>query len=52
VLKRLQADKKTKDGVVHFVLPREVGQVEIVKGVPENIVLEAMAELENLSGRN
>ena len=52
VLKRLQADKKTKDGVVHFVLPREIGQVEIVKGVPERIVLEAVAELKRLSGRN
>jgi 3-dehydroquinate synthase len=52
VLKRLQADKKTKDGVVHFVLPREIGQVEIVKGVPENIVLDAVAQLKNLSGRN
>ncbi len=52
VLKRLQADKKTKDGVVHFVLPREIGKVEIVKGVPEKIVMEEVAELKKLSGRN
>ena len=52
VLKRLQADKKTKDGAVHFVLPREIGQVEIVKGVPEKIVMDALGELRRLSGRN
>ena len=52
VVKRLQTDKKTKDGVVHFVLPREIGQVEIVKGVPEKIVLEAVSELKRLSGKN
>ncbi len=52
VLKRLQADKKTKDGVVHFVLPCEIGQVEIVKGVPEKVVLDAISELKSLSGRN
>lgn len=52
VLKRLQADKKTRAGVVHFVLPREIGQVEIVKGVPEKTVLEAVEELKRLSGRN
>lgn len=51
VLKRLQADKKTKDGVVHFVLPCKIGQVEIVKGVPEKVVIEAVAELKRLSGR-
>ncbi|HKD03894.1 MAG TPA: 3-dehydroquinate synthase [Terriglobales bacterium] len=51
ILRRLQADKKTRDGVVHFVLPREIGQVEIVRGVPEKVVLEAMGELRRLSGR-
>lgn len=51
VLRRLQADKKTRDGVVHFVLPREIGQVEIVKGVPEKIVIEAVEELKRLSGK-
>jgi len=50
ILRRLRADKKTRDGVVHFVLPREIGQVEIVKGVPEKTVLEAVGELRRLSG--
>jgi 3-dehydroquinate synthase len=49
ILRRLQADKKTRDGVVHFVLPREIGQVEIVKGVPEKMVIEAVGELRRLS---
>src|SRR4029077_14203423 len=30
VLKCLQSDKKTRQGVVHFVLPRQIGKVEIV----------------------
>jgi 3-dehydroquinate synthetase len=50
ILRRLRADKKTRFGVVHFVLPREIGQVEIVKGVPEKAVLEAVGELRRLSG--
>ena len=39
ILKRLQSDKKTKNGVVHFVLPREIGKVEIVDDVPERAVI-------------
>src|SRR5262249_52614334 len=31
LIRRMQADKKTRDGVVHFILPREIGQVEVVK---------------------
>jgi 3-dehydroquinate synthase len=49
ILRRLQSDKKTREGVVHFVLPREIGQVEIVKGVPEKMVVEAVVELKRLS---
>lgn len=52
IVKRLQADKKTRDGMVHFVLPREIGHVEIVKGVPDKMVLEAVGELNRLSKRN
>ena len=39
LLRLLQADKKTRDGVVHFILPREIGKVEIVKDVPAKDVL-------------
>jgi len=49
ILSRLQADKKTRNGVVHFVLPREIGKVEIVNDVPERVVLDAVEELLRLS---
>jgi 3-dehydroquinate synthase len=49
LIRRMQTDKKTRDGVVHFILPREIGQVEVVKGVPENVVLEAILEVRRLS---
>ncbi len=49
ILKRLQADKKTRDGVVHFVLPTEIGKVQVVNDVPEQAVLKAMNELRRLS---
>ena len=35
VAKRVHSDKKTTDGVVHFVLPKEIGEVEIVPDVPD-----------------
>ena len=49
VLKRLQSDKKTKQGVVHFVLPREIGKVEIVNDVPATIVRAAVDEIRKLA---
>src|SRR5437660_4589548 len=49
ILARLQSDKKTQNGVVHFVLPREIGKVEIANDVPENAVLEAVEELRRIS---
>ena len=49
ILRLLQSDKKTRNGVVHFVLPREIGQVEIVNDVPEQVVIEAVDELRRLS---
>ena len=49
ILARLATDKKTRNGVVHFVLPREVGEVEIVNRVPESLVTEAVLELRRLS---
>ena len=51
ILGRLRSDKKTREGVVHFVLPREVGKVEIVDGVPEPVVIQAVDELRRLSRR-
>jgi 3-dehydroquinate synthase len=49
VARRLRADKKTVDGAVHFVLPVEIGRVEIVRDVPERAVLHAIDELRTLS---
>ncbi len=49
ILRLLTRDKKTRDGVVHFVLPREIGKVEVVNDVPQRIVVEAVNELRRLS---
>src|SRR5882724_10925354 len=49
ILRRLQSDKKTRNGAVHFVLPTEIGKVQVVNDVPEKIVIEAVDELRRLS---
>ena len=49
VLKRLHSDKKTRQGVVHFVLPRQIGRVEIVSDVPAAAVRSAVEEIRKLS---
>lgn len=49
IIGRLQSDKKTQNGVVHFVLPREIGKVEIASDVPESAVVDAVEELRRLS---
>ena len=49
ILARLQADKKTQNGAVHFVLPREIGKVEIAADVPDRVVINAVEELRRLS---
>ncbi|HET7440071.1 MAG TPA: 3-dehydroquinate synthase, partial [Terriglobales bacterium] len=51
ILGRLRSDKKTRNGVVHFVLPREVGKVEIMEGVPDPVIQHAVDELRRLSRR-
>ena len=48
-LKLMQSDKKTEAGSIHFVLPREIGRVEIVKNVPEPAIAAALAEIRRLS---
>jgi 3-dehydroquinate synthase len=49
ILKGLRTDKKTVDGVLHFVLPVAIGKVAIVNDVPEQVVLGAVQELTRLS---
>jgi 3-dehydroquinate synthase len=45
LMKALLQDKKVKDGSVHFVLPRAIGQVEITKDVPLAVVREIVGNL-------
>lgn len=49
ILKRLRSDKKTRQGVVHFILPREIGKVEITRDVPEVVVRSAIEEIRKLA---
>lgn len=49
IVGRLRTDKKTTDGIVHFVLPLEIGRVEVVGDVPERTVAQAIDELRYLS---
>jgi 3-dehydroquinate synthase len=49
IIRFLQSDKKTKDGIVHFVLPTAIGKVEVVSDVPERAVLGALEEVRRLS---
>ncbi len=39
---RLVHDKKTVQGKVHFVLPVRIGEVTVVSGIDETLVLEAI----------
>ncbi len=49
IARRLHSDKKTRNGKVHFVLPTEIGKVEVVNDVPEAVVLGAVEEIRELS---
>jgi 3-dehydroquinate synthase len=40
--KRLVSDKKTIQGNVHFVLPIKIGEVKVVSGVDDRVVLESI----------
>jgi 3-dehydroquinate synthase len=42
LLARLVHDKKTVQGKVHFVLPVRVGEVTVVSGIADKLVLEAI----------
>jgi 3-dehydroquinate synthase len=49
ILMRLQTDKKTQNGVVHFILPREIGKVEVAGDVPQRVIVDSVEELRRLS---
>ena len=42
LLARLVHDKKTRRGKVHFVLPVRIGEVAVVSGIDERLVLESI----------
>jgi 3-dehydroquinate synthase len=50
IVRLLRGDKKTREGVIHFVLPWEIGKVEVANDVPEKVIVEAVYELRRLSG--
>ena len=47
VVARLQSDKKTIAGSVHFVLPQRIGRVQISSDVPASIVRAAVEMIRN-----
>src|ERR1039457_2523420 len=49
IAKRLLSDKKTVDGVPHFILPTSIGKVEVVNTVPARAVIQAVEEIKKLS---
>jgi 3-dehydroquinate synthase len=51
VLTSLQHDKKVRDGAVHFVLPRAIGEVEVTPDVPLSLVKDVVKELLDESKR-
>jgi len=42
LLRRLTSDKKTIQGRIHFVLPERIGEVTVVSGLDERLVLAAI----------
>lgn len=44
LLGRLSNDKKTMGGRVHFVLPTKIGQVDIVSGIDDRVIREAIVD--------
>jgi len=42
LLARLASDKKTIQGHVHFVLPERIGEVQVVSGIGDELVLTAI----------
>lgn len=49
IVKRLTADKKTRGGRVHFILPTAIGRVEVVDDVPEAAVRKAVDAMRRMS---
>jgi 3-dehydroquinate synthase len=48
ILRSLASDKKTSNGLVHFVLPTNIGKVEVVNRIPEAVILDSIKKLRAL----
>jgi 3-dehydroquinate synthase len=44
LVERLASDKKTLQGKVHFVLPRQIGSVNVVSGIDPGLIRTAIVE--------
>lgn len=44
LVSRLYSDKKTIKGILHFVLPVKIGEVELVSGLDEAVILSAIED--------
>ena len=49
IVRLLTSDKKTSNGVVQFILPREIGRVEVVKDISRSAVIRSIQKLRALS---
>jgi 3-dehydroquinate synthase len=49
LLRHAASDKKARAGVLHFVLPSAIGAVEVVPGVPADVIRAALADTAALS---
>jgi 3-dehydroquinate synthase len=49
IAERVMSDKKTVGGTMHFVLPRDIGKVEIYNKVPKEAVMHAVEHIRYLS---
>ena len=45
VSRHLAVDKKVRDGVIHFVLPRRIGEVRMVPGISQKKVMDVLEDL-------
>jgi len=45
VAPHLSVDKKVRDGQIHFVLPRRIGEVTVVGGIPVSQAVQVVEEL-------
>ena len=51
VVGRLGSDKKSRGGKIYFILPKKIGVVEVMSGVPEDAVLEAVEYVRQVSSK-